>query len=180
MPGRALKNQVSATRLRLPTNFFKWDDWTAGQTLFVAFMFQIIRDQERPFKYDYQYTISERDMLIICNVPAFVTTDNWLQPLRRLFRIGHFPGYYTIEWLPNNWTYRIHDNAVIKMKCQYGTIRHQKCSEIWYYIRSRMLSPDFFLEDEMTGRPLTKYYDKPRLEYTDASMLSLRPDLWKK
>ena len=175
------KYSIPGIQLRCPAAAEEWDDWTPGDMVFLAFFYNLIYTQRRPFTNDLTYCISEKDVEIMMNRPAYASNDEeFFSRLRRIFRIGHYNGFYTVTFKPHTFTKRKDNGDHIKMQCCFLILRHLKCQGIWYYLMGRFDSPDFFLDDDMTMTELGDTYQVNRLHRADARHLKFRDDFYPK
>lgn len=172
---------ISATQLRIPMIALEYDDWKPGELILIAFFYNIIYNVPiEHTDYSHEYVINDRDFLIIANLKGTVSDpDQYLANLRRIFRIGVKGGHYTVQWRPDLIQKKKWQPEISKMlTCNLVPLRHQKCTEIWYYLMGKFSSNNLFLDDDMTIEEVVDYYNTPLLSGVDASLLSLRIDLF--
>ena len=168
------------TYLRIPSIANQWNDWTHGDLIFMAFFMHIHYYTElEDINYNEEWTVAERDALIMLNVPQFaLDSENYLCRLRRLFRIGCKGGYWTVQWHESLHKYRKDGTRAMRLKTHLEVLRDQKMGNIWFYLSARLNAPGLMETSNRSDEELRLYYDAPLLSRSDAHNMRLRSDLW--
>lgn len=167
-------------QIRQPIPSRKWKDWTEGELITMSFIYMLEYWKPREeIDYRVEYRMSEIDFYTMMNLKAFATNmETQLERMRRIFRIGHFPGYFTIQWKPECWEWRKDGRNQMRITSKYCVIERPKQIKIWYYLMARLAHGGLYTE-EMSDQELSQYYKRPLLHRADAMMLSLRDDLFR-